>query len=622
MANLIKINIISYRALSDVSMDFTTNSIKTILGNNGKGKSSTIGALFWAITGKTDNGETAQNIINGKQAHVIVEFQVSRETATQYGFTTTALLIERKHNSLTVNNGEFAYENKRDLQSILDEILGSYKDLRTFCCIQQNGYKLLKSGAADINNFFYSMFDFTICDRIVADVSKKYTDYTAKQSNDSKALEQLIFESELVRQKLNNTISLIKEKEEKIQILEGNTFDLSKIQEFNDALQAQKLIADGLSVEITQDKTTLADLNAELVNLSSKVTDATKYTQTKSIELSRAETLLRKTKEFISTSQKMADNLKKEIEGFNTSIHQKVCHICNSDLTDFTHITEVLDANKDKYSALLDSMANINLDKYQADLDEALELFDHSKDVLDVCKAAFEEKKVEINNYSNKIHRVQTLLESTQARIKSLDNDIKSLENAPKNNKDKIDIIKIEIDIAKTNILQGEDKLSNIQSQIGQLHEELKPNLDLENLYTVICKRDELRTYVLNSYLDALNQQLASYSFGGTVLQILKDKRSYLFQVKKQNSDTLYPTNALSGGEFRRVELSLVLALNTLFSKVDFMALDEVDTALDVSGVEDLIDFVEFLNNELHKKIIMITHNQNFYIGSSEQINL
>jgi DNA repair exonuclease SbcCD ATPase subunit len=85
------------------------------------------------------------------------------------------------------------------------------------------------------------------------------------------------------------------------------------------------------------------------------------------------------------------------------------------------------------------------------------------------------------------------------------------------------------------------------------------------------------------------------------------------FDIKIHIDNDVLDFNDLSGGEQVRVSIALRLALSNVLMKrvgcnVKFLLLDEVDQALDKSGIDALAETIRLLSTEL--KILVITHNE------------
>ena len=63
----------------------------------------------------------------------------------------------------------------------------------------------------------------------------------------------------------------------------------------------------------------------------------------------------------------------------------------------------------------------------------------------------------------------------------------------------------------------------------------------------------------------------------------------------------------LSGGQKQRVAIAGALAMEQ-----DILILDEATSMLDPEGTEEIINLIKYLNKELHKTIITITHDLSF----------
>ena len=157
----------------------------------------------------------------------------------------------------------------------------------------------------------------------------------------------------------------------------------------------------------------------------------------------------------------------------------------------------------------------------------------------------------------------------------------------------------------------------------------IKPIEDLSNLFEklrknkkFLKKRDKYFKYYLGGETPffklenltkelevSINHYLSLLSDGQFQVEFRLDKEK--LNISVINNGIASPIETVSGGEFSRIQTSILLAIRSLLSKlggssVNLLFLDEIAGVLDDEGKEKLI---EVLQNEANLNVFLISHD-------------
>ena len=117
--------------------------------------------------------------------------------------------------------------------------------------------------------------------------------------------------------------------------------------------------------------------------------------------------------------------------------------------------------------------------------------------------------------------------------------------------------------------------------------------------YKLLGAKGELRPYLLSKDIAYLNNRMQFYIgrfFKNTEVSLLLNNAS--IDIKIQADGITKNISSLSGGEKKRVDISIQLALYDLIQTVsqarfNLLCLDEIESQLDPIGCEQLIEIIE-----------------------------
>jgi len=156
----------------------------------------------------------------------------------------------------------------------------------------------------------------------------------------------------------------------------------------------------------------------------------------------------------------------------------------------------------------------------------------------------------------------------------------------------------------------------SISRKYSNQMKEVQTKYEIMRFWELAFSEQGLIKYIIHHILDFFNKKSNYY------LSILSNNSfSIIFDELLDESITLDGTriyyDCLSGGEKKKISLSVMLALNDLLflsgkDKADMIFFDEVGDSLDKEGIKGLHELIEQISSE--KKLFLITHNQ--YLSS------
>ena len=527
------------------------NNYEDNVKSNGSGKSSLFSALFWCLYGKTPDG-----ILNVKNRYIEGSCSVLLE-----------FVIDQ-------NNYKVIRTIKKTSQSVDIYINGDIQSARN----KSDSDKLIKESILQMSpDIFLSLIYLN------QGFSSRLSSLTPAARKDR--LEYL-----------TNTSKVINELSNKIAVAR------SEISQNRSMLQAR---CDSCQGSITSYKDTLGSMRDKLKLLESSVTfveiEGIKYSAKNipeiqsniegvnnqiskhSLELSEKRSkLCSLTSEYRRLNNERA-KIQKDIENYNVKIRKlfndSLCPTCGQTLT-----------SQDKKDQLIaDWKSTI------ADLESSL---DENKNNLKLVEG-------EIESLKN--------LEDLQNKLDFLNSEKLKLSNILKSIPPPADISQTSY-ITKT-IEELEEKIQTSSKMLAEETTKLeKINIELGvvvHLQQLISK--QFRAYLLSSAIEFMNTRLAYYSsklFSNEedIITISQDSQKLDICV----GEACY--ESLSGGEKRRVDLSIVFAQRDLARELsnitsNLLILDEIMESMDEEATQVMLDLVLTDSGDDIKSLYIISHN-------------
>lgn len=618
-------NFLSYK---DLELDLDKRGLILVEGknltnsaflSNGSAKSSLLSTVTYALYGKTEKGQTADEVVNnkvGKDTSVKLYFDVDEQ----------AYRIERyrkdKKNKNQVKlfkgNDEIKTNSAKETnQRILDLFGIDYSAYINSISIGQ-GSETSFSDATDkqkkeilenVANIAIYARAQEVAKQKVTDTQTNLAEYKNKLANYESEKDKFETLKQSEQDKYDNAMSYYSSAQELLNEAEGKYEDL-KEQANLDTLNEQK---DKLVDE-------LSSIKYLIDNKEPKQTftlDTSEYEN----KISELQVILNKFSAEKMSKENEVNNLKVSYNSFNTAT---VCPTCGSPL-DPTHALNEQEkivnqvAKIKEYIIQLEGGINMTnkkiteakqeLQDKQTEFNEFVADRDREYDsIVSVNQKAYFNKQQEVNNIQNQIDKVNNDIQNAYNTMEHYRWDLEKREqpNPPYDYKEELD--KLEKDNKEN--MEKVDKLTDDMLEYEQV--------------VKMYSNSGVRSIVLDNITPYLNEQANKYLaiLAGSTIQInlttQKENKdgsiSDKFEVEVYNASGGSDYKSASAGERKRIDLAISFALQDLVIKqnntsVNLLMLDEVFENLDEVANENVITLLEEKAKEVDS-IFVITHNE------------
>lgn len=587
--------------------------------SNGAGKSSLVDALCWCLYGVTGRGVSGDAVINKKtKKECVVGVEVWTEGLNCY-------YIERGRKSSRIGNNlivqhvivdgndvgsgcELTKTTVADTQALVNELLGCSYEIFTSSiyavqekmpdlpALTDKALKTLIEEAAGIDKLQKASeiahAKYQDCVRLTTETQGKIENLTSELSNNKKLLDDVVYEKEThIRNATLERVQQLRYKDlleselkkasalpvEAVEAIEKKKAEIqAKIDEYSfieaKGAEKQRLAMSAQShcvmtkKEIEKEKEKIADLNKEINNLEAKIgthcSECGKVYQAEDLETAKKaiETqIANKTKEVL-----------KQIEDFKNQVAE--AKVLAKDAEDFKK-----------------SMPSVT--KLMSAMNELNERLKKNQDV----QFQIDTQKRELQNLKKTIEATE---EVTVKGETPYNKTIKTLEES---------IAKLE-----------KDKKER-ESEHEKYAEQQKIAEAVDELYS----RKGIRAHILDTVTPFLNERTAFYlntlsdgeitATWQTLTKTAKGDFKEKFSIDVQSVKGANCFAGLSGGEKRKVRVATSMALQDLVASrakkpIDLYIADEVDHALDASGLERMMSILEEKAKQFGTALV-ISHN-------------
>ena len=618
-------NFLSYK---DLELDLDKRGLILVEGknltnsaflSNGSAKSSLLSTVTYALYGKTEKGQTADEVVNnkvGKDTSVKLYFDVDGES-----YRIERYRKDKKNKNkvkLFKGNDEIKTNSAKETnQRILDLFGIDYSAYINSISIGQ-GSETSFSDATDkqkkeilenVANIAIYARAQEVAKQKVTDTQTNLAEYKNKLANYESEKDKFETLKQSEQDKYDNAMSYYSSAQELLNEAEGKYEDL-KEQANLDTLNEQK---DKLVDE-------LSSIKYLIDNKEPKQTftlDTSEYEN----KISELQVILNKFSAEKMSKENEVNNLKVSYNSFNTAT---VCPTCGSPL-DPTHALNEQEkivnqvAKIKEYIIQLEGGINMTnkkiteakqeLQDKQTEFNEFVADRDREYDsIVSVNQKAYFNKQQEVNNIQNQIDKVNNDIQNAYNTMEHYRWDLEKREqpNPPYDYKEELD--KLEKDNKEN--MEKVDKLTDDMLEYEQV--------------VKMYSNSGVRSIVLDNITPYLNEQANKYLaiLAGSTIQInlttQKENKdgsiSDKFEVEVYNASGGSDYKSASAGERKRIDLAISFALQDLVIKqnntsVNLLMLDEVFENLDEVANENVITLLEEKAKEVDS-IFVITHNE------------
>ena len=567
-----KISIKNFLSIGDKSIELDFDSGISLItginsdkgGRNGVGKSSLVESVYWCLFGSTIRDIKKDKVIHNqtdKNCVVVMEFIIEiNNKSKKYKLTRS---LEPTKIVLLEDGNDITLSTMPKTDELIKELIGANEEVFQNAVIMtaNNTLPFMAQKKIDKRKFVEGILNLGIFGQMLLKTRADYNEYkkendilgsvfSTQNKNLSLYQSQIEKNKEIKTQKIESLKNKILDNNKKIDLYIDNSSIEIKIQEKRDFI-------------ISKENSTLK-LEDGLLKIENELQKLFKDQLESDFEIKNI-------KERISEAKKK--------EG--------TCPTCKKKYENDDICIDINDLNE-KLSTNLEKNEKIN---------KKISTFADKKRTL---KSAISSNKFEIEKLNKEIQ--QLLVDSKEIYHLKDKNDelLKDIEEI-KNSKDNVDDL---IENVKKEIKESEDKIQKLQKQL----------LILETAKFVVSE-EGVKSYIVKKMLSVLNSQLNFY------LKTLNAPCTCEFN--ELFEETIYNSNGkecsyfnFSGGERKRIDIAIlfmfqdILKLQTGVSFNISMYDELFDSALDESGVFNVMDVLKDRVEKTQETIYIISHNK------------
>ncbi|MGF1781120.1 AAA family ATPase [Vibrio fluvialis] len=616
-----RIEIDNFMAVGEATINVDNKGLVLIQGenlddssqnSNGAGKSTIVEALQWALFNETARGDTGDSIINrkaGKNCRVLVQIV---DGDREYN-----VIRHRKHKE---HKNRVLLMDVTDRSDVVDLTQGTDK------ATQEEIAKIIGCSSDVFRAAIYSGQESQID---LPNLTDKHLKTIVEEAAgiDKMQLAHRIARDRYATAKAGvseqeHTLSILQTKKDNIQQAIDDLHKKSTNHETHLAESIKRL--EEQAKEYASEAKTLADtvkssneeaLKKELAEVNERISGVKREQEVQRELLnavSKAERDVSLAKRDFESGRSDAASLKKRLENVMSEIGTK-CDSCGHAITE-----ESISARKSAIEENL--MAKIAEAKESGMTAKKMEV------MLSEARTALSEHEASMTDISKEVERqkaIQKELDAWAKKRNALELAIKDAKTA----RAKIDETKASKNPYLTMISENGERLTEVDLKIGEQEKSLKAAKAA--LQTAGCVVDVfspagIRAHILDTVTPFLNDRTAKYlgtlsdgniqAVWSTQTKTGKGEIREKFAIEVTSSTGGSSYKSLSGGEKRKVRLATTLALQDLVSSraskpIELWIGDEIDDAVDVSGLERLMTVLEEKAKE-KGTVLIISHNQ------------
>lgn len=600
--NITKIEIENFRSIQDkVTLNiksglFSIEGINYTETNstNGSGKSTLISALFWALTGSSLTNEVlADEVVNlktNKNCRVSVYITTDKDE-----IKITRVRKDTEHGNnlfLEINGQDLSCHKVADTQDRINKLIKIPFDLLKSTIIMTSGMNSAFSSMTPQQriNTLESIRDYSVWERLREEANKDIKDYTNKISENNLQISNLSGRSSTYTQFLGEAEStLIKlENNNNLQYWDDQIKEKEKlIKEYTKQVEEKQKIVDNFDNSVIDSSELLSKMNS----ITEEVNNLKKENQDKQVVVEKE----------IRDIEYNNKDLEREKALLEKWFVDDTCPTCGKKL--------------DRTEEEIIQKTSI-LNKYKSDLEAnkiKLESKYREKEALSkntALEIIIEEKRKEYLELKNSLDNIKQIQEEKQSNYNKLYDDLLAAKSVLINTEVSVGIAEDKKKEYNDKVQECKDKIIKYKDEILEFDNTKKQlendNIELENkkklsdfFYKLLGAKGELRPYLLNKDIAYLNSRMQFYIgrfFKNTEVSLLLNGAS--IDIKIQADGVTKSISSLSGGEKKRVDISIQLALYDLIqtvsqSRFNLLCLDEIESLLDPIGCEQLIEIIE-----------------------------
>jgi DNA repair exonuclease SbcCD ATPase subunit len=617
-----KLTIENFMAIGIASMNLSNRGLLLVQGeneddtsqdSNGAGKSSIVDALCWALYGKTARGVSGDSIVNRaakKNTLVSVEIAITDEEV----YTVSRHRKHKDHKNAVRVVHQVKGAMPTDLtkgtdkltQELVNKIIGASADV--FKAAIYSG----QEDQVDLPNLTDKHLKAIVEEAAGVDKLQEAHDIAKKAANEiDKEVSAFSSKLETLRLALEADVDLLESYRKGVEAFEEQrTIKVSG--QKSKILTASEALKKKVASYKLKDKASVVDKIAELETVLNSVQSEHETLAALTTKKSSLENIVSVQRASIEAKIGEAKKIKDQISNVHSLVGAD-CEECGKEHTQADMASSV-HALTEKYKRTSATVADLKA-PYMILKSDSLEASDKARDYA-----------VSMTDVSV----TTTQLAALRIDLRALETELQSIIT------DKADIVaikarleSIEAEVNSEQVLfdDGNARIARTRVSIFNVEEEIdKKDLELKIRRGVVKVFGPagVRAHILDTVTPQLNNRTADYlstlSDGNLSAQWNTLKSTSTGDVRELFNITVASKTGggsfkeLSGGEKRKVRLATNLALQDLVSSratkpIDLFIGDEIDHALDVSGLERLMALLEE-RAKVRGSVIVISHNE------------
>ena len=560
---------------------------------NGCGKSTLISALFWAFTGSSLTNEVlADEVVNlktNKNCRVSVYIETEKD---EIKVTRVRKDVDKGNNlMLEINSQDLSCHKVADTQDRINKLIKIPFDLLKNTIIMTSGMESAFSGLTPQQriNTLESIRDYSIWEKIRDEANRDIKVYNTEISNNNAEINTIegsisVYNRmiESTKEKCTNLIASF----DKNKIIETVNLLTIQMKEADEAVIKKQSEIDNFDKSVFYDK----DIKDQMTKL---IEDSNQLKLQKQEKKNKAEWEIKELNFGIN-------NIERDISVINKWFTNDTCPTCG----------RKLDRTQEEIESKNNELAQLKVKKAEKEAEVEKKTTELNNNVSDEIDSILEANR-------KKYGELQKQLDDGQQQERERNNQYQALVNELSSLKRDKDVKKAEIDKLNLSLNSYDSQITGFNSDVASYTEEIrkltenkadleKSNSELEArkrlsdfYYKLLGAKGELRPYLLSKDIAYLNNKMQSYInrfFKNTEVTLLLNNAA--IDIKIQADGVTKSISSLSGGEKKRVDISIQLALYDLIqtvsqSKFNLLCLDEIESQLDPIGCEQLIEIIE-----------------------------
>lgn len=624
------------------------------LNNNGAGKSSIIESIVYALYGRTLRGLKGDAVVHkipGKNMKIFLDLEDDNGDAYR---------IARYRKHTTNKNKSFLYHRGRDITPkseadfnnyVADLLQADYLTFTSSLLYSAESFKFTSATDAEMKNTFDIMLGLDVYQKCLEITKNRLKSVESELSStqwkidDRKAkidaLTEQITAAESEKAEYDKSIKA-KEQELKSQVdelqsqLKEKQGELVELQKQLKQFQAEKEKAEK-QLDVKRKKLKEVDeLKAALQDTKDDIQEQERVVRKHERIVSETQDSLESYAQSISKCKKKIESFKQQKEQLDENVGMP-CPTCGQPMT-----AESIEPAKKEYDEQIQAQQE-EIEKYQGKTERANADILSAQQKIQECKAEIQELQSTVDEFEALISRSKKLIDEkaecekavqksqeqfykAEASVKVQKNDIKQsqqmLEKAQK------DILELSKDNPYEAIItKYKSEQDSCKAEIVEFENSVKDKLDEKDclvFWQQAYSNQGIKSYILdditpflnrrvNKYLDKLTSGHIEVKFTTqTTLKSGETREKFSIEISNQDGGQEYSAN--SGGERKRIDLAINLALQDLVAsrsnkRINIAIWDEVFDALDEVGIEKVIELLQELSEE-KSTILVVSHNQ------------